>query len=242
MNGLLDVARRTYTETVDDITFLVKQFSKQYNLPLRSAFSSVRGFYIQLYCGGKEKVGAKDLPPAFIKVTKFKNTLNFTTADMLRMNDRVQNSLDEIYLMTNMVVTELLMSIREFISVLYKLSDIVSTLDMLLAFAHACTLSQYICPEFTDTLAVKLGRHPVLEKVTGSPTVPNNIYADEDSNFVLVTGPNMSGKSTYLKQVALLQIMAQVGSFVPAEYASFRLTSHIFSRYSLFNYYLYMYM
>ena len=62
---------------------MISQLGKQYNLPVRSAFSTVRGFYIQLYCGGKEGISAKDLPPVFIKVTKFKNTLNFTTPDLV---------------------------------------------------------------------------------------------------------------------------------------------------------------
>jgi hypothetical protein len=63
---------------------VIKQDAKQYNLPIRSAYSSVRGFYMQLYCGGKEGVSAKDLPPVFIKVTKYKNTLNFTTPDLVK--------------------------------------------------------------------------------------------------------------------------------------------------------------
>lgn len=67
-------------------------------------------------------------------------------------------------------------------------------------------------PEFTDTLAIKQGRHPILEQIAGHPPVSNNTYISEGSNFVIITGPNMSGKSTYLKQVALCQIMAQIGN------------------------------
>lgn len=114
-------------------------------------------------------------------------------------------------------------------------------------------------PEFTDTLAIKQGRHPILERMAGQQSVSNNSYISEGSNFVIITGPNMSGKSTYLKQVALCQIMAQIGqqqnlsaaqccaliwldfceqspritvpgSFVPAEYASFRVADQIFTR------------
>lgn len=124
-------------------------------------------------------------------------------------------------------------------------------------------------PEFTDTLAIKQGRHPILERIAGQQPVSNNSYISEGSNFIIVTGPNMSGKSTYLKQVALCQIMAQIGeqhcvlqilkdcpgfyyctywlqgffatiekvfyvlfpgSFVPAEYASFRIADQIFTR------------
>lgn len=132
--------------------------------------------------------------------------------------------------MTNIVVSELLADIREYVGCLYKLSEAVSMLDMLIGFAHACTLSDYVKPEFTDTLAIKQGRHPIIEKISIDSPVPNNTYASEDSNFIIITGPNMSGKSTYLRQILLLQIMAQIGSFVPAEYASFRIADQIFSR------------
>ncbi len=67
-------------------------------------------------------------------------------------------------------------------------------------------------PEFTDTLAIKQGRHPILERISGQQPISNDIYISEGSNFVIITGPNMSGKSTYLKQVALCQIMAQIGT------------------------------
>uniref|UniRef100_A0A3B3CUB6 MutS homolog 4 n=1 Tax=Oryzias melastigma TaxID=30732 RepID=A0A3B3CUB6_ORYME len=128
------------------------------------------------------------------------------------------------------VFFSLLSTIHEHIHCLYKLSDAVSMLDMLLSLANACTISDYVRPEFTDTLAIKQGRHPILERMARQQPVSNNAYISEGSNFVIITGPNMSGKSTYLKQVALCQIMAQIGSFVPAEYASFRLAGQIFTR------------
>ncbi|XP_069644467.1 mutS protein homolog 4 isoform X3 [Haliaeetus albicilla] len=128
------------------------------------------------------------------------------------------------------IVCKLLSEIYEHIHCLYKLSDIVSMLDMLLSFAHACTLSDYVRPEFTDTLAIKQGWHPILEKIAMEKPVSNNTYLTEGNNFVIITGPNMSGKSTYLKQIALCQIMAQIGSYVPAEYCSFRIAKQIFTR------------
>lgn len=103
-------------------------------------------------------------------------------------------------------------------------------LDMLLSFAHVCTVSDYVRPEFTDTLAIKQGWHPILEKIAMEKPVSNNTYLTEGSNFLIITGPNMSGKSTYLKQIALCQIMAQIGSYVPAEYCSFRIAEQIFTR------------
>ncbi|CAG5866394.1 unnamed protein product, partial [Menidia menidia] len=128
------------------------------------------------------------------------------------------------------VICQLLSTIHEHVHCLYKLSDAVSMLDMLLSLANVCTLSDYVRPEFTDTMAIKQGRHPILERIALQQPVSNNSYISEGSNFVIITGPNMSGKSTYLKQVALCQIMAQIGSFVPAEYASFRIADQIFTR------------
>ncbi|XP_077981944.1 mutS protein homolog 4-like [Glandiceps talaboti] len=230
INGLLDVARRTYTEIVDDIAEMVKQLSEKYNLPLKIGYNSTRGFFIQMYSGRDNIISVADLPTEFVKVTRVKSTLNFTTADLIKMNDRINESLNEIYLMTNIVVTELMNELRDHIGCLYKLTECVAVTDMLVSFAHACTLGEYVKPEFTDTLAIKQGRHPILEKISLEPPVPNNTYASEDSNFIIITGPNMSGKSTYLKQVALLQIMAQLGSYVPAVYAAFRVIRQLFTR------------
>jgi DNA mismatch repair protein MSH4 len=120
INGLLDVARRTYTETVDDVSGLVVQLSEQHNLPLKSGYSSSRGFYIQLNAGPAGTT-PEDLPGQFLKVSRQRNTLSFTTSDLIRLNgmcsflwcgfsdctgslvliDRIKESLSEIYLMTN---------------------------------------------------------------------------------------------------------------------------------------------
>ncbi|XP_035824498.1 mutS protein homolog 4 [Aplysia californica] len=239
INGLLDVARRTYTELVDDLESLVQQCAENYQLPLRTAYSSLRGFYIQMSIetrgkrgggGGAAAVSQDNLPSVFIKVNKFKNTLSFTTMELLQLNERIKSALDQIYMMGNFVTTDLLTSLQGQVSCLYELADIVAMVDMLLSLAHAATLSSYIRPEFTDTLAIKQGYHPILQKVSCDIVVPNDTYAADHSNFIVLTGPNMGGKSTYLRQVALLQIMAQIGSFVPAQFASFRIADQIFSR------------
>ncbi|KAM9283749.1 mutS protein homolog 4 isoform 3-T3 [Morus bassanus] len=185
INEFLDIARRTYTEIVDDIAGMITQLAEKYNLPMKTSFSSARGFFIQMSVDCSALPNGQ-LPSEFTKVTKMKNTYSFTSADLIKMNERCQESLREIYHMTYLIVCKLLNEIYEHIHCLYKLSDIVSMLDMLLSFAHACTLSDY--------------------------------------------GPNMSGKSTYLKQIALCQIMAQIGSYVPAEYCSFRIAEQIFTR------------
>uniref|UniRef100_M4ALQ5 MutS homolog 4 n=1 Tax=Xiphophorus maculatus TaxID=8083 RepID=M4ALQ5_XIPMA len=229
INAFLDIARRVYTEIVDDIAGLVNNLGEKYGFLLRTSFSTTRGFFIQMKLDGVVLPEGK-LPPEFIKVTKQKNSYGFTTADLIKMNGRCDEALREIFHMSYVVICQLLTTIHEHIHCLYKLSDTVSMLDMLLSLANACTISDYVRPEFTDTLAIKQGRHPILERMARQQPVSNNTYISEGSNFVIVTGPNMSGKSTYLKQVALCQIMAQIGSFVPAEYASFRIADQIFTR------------
>ncbi|XP_056009857.1 mutS protein homolog 4-like isoform X2 [Ostrea edulis] len=231
INGLLDIGRGTYAGIIEDINNLANQLAEEYSLPIVTSYNSTRGFFLQLNCGPKSQYSRDSLPGIFIKVTKAKNTLCFTTVDLIRLNSRAREALDEIYLVTNIVVTELLGDLRNHFGCLYKLSEAVSMVDMLQSFANACTLSNYVKPEFTkDTLAIKQGRHPILERISADMPVPNNTYATEDSNFNIITGANMSGKSTYLRQVVLLQIMAQIGCFVSAEYASFRITDQIFSR------------
>ncbi|KAM6960506.1 mutS protein homolog 4 [Aplochiton taeniatus] len=229
INEFLDIARRAYTEIVDDIAGLVEQVGERYGLPMRTSFSSARGFFIQMKLEGAAFPDGT-LPAEFIKVTKQKNNYSFTTADLMKMNGRCDEALREIFHMSYVVVCQLLSTVHQHIHCLYKLSDAVSMLDMLLSLANACTISDYVRPEFTDTLAIKQGRHPILERIAGQEPVSNNSYISQGSNFVIITGPNMSGKSTYLKQVALCQIMAQIGSFVPAEYASFRVADQIFTR------------
>uniref|UniRef100_H3C5D0 MutS homolog 4 n=1 Tax=Tetraodon nigroviridis TaxID=99883 RepID=H3C5D0_TETNG len=231
INEFLDIARRAYTELVDDVAGLVNQLGENYGLPMRTSFSTARGFFIQMKLEGVVLPEGK-LPSEFIKISKQRNNYSFTTADLIKMNDRCDEALREIFHMSYVVIRQLLSTIHEHIHCLYKLSDAVSMLDMLVSLANACTISDYVRPDFTDTLAIKAGRHPILERIAGQLPVSNNSYIYEGCNFVIITGPNMSGKSTYLKQVALCQIMAQIaqGSYVPAAYASFRIADQIFTR------------
>lgn len=129
----------------------------------------------------------------------------------------------------NRTVTQLLEIFRNHINALYKASEAIALLDFLTSLAtynlnstnlgrlfytplSMCTHQRIVRPEFSNTLAIKSGRHPILECILLVPVVPNDTFTSLSSSFQFVTGPNMSGKSTYLKQVALLVIMAQIGS------------------------------
>ncbi|KAJ3007462.1 UNVERIFIED_CONTAM: MutS protein msh4 [Siphonaria sp. JEL0065] len=169
----------------------------------------------------------------FINVTKTKKVVAFTTLALLGLNDRINESLTEVYLMSDRIISELVFEIAKYSGSLYKISESIALLDMLSAFAYDAEMKEYVRPEFTETYAVKAGRHPIKDQIadsTGSEYIPNDVYCCDGSNMQIISGPNMSGKTTYLKMVVLLNIMAQMGTFVPAEYASFRLQSQVFSR------------
>ncbi|KAH9301213.1 hypothetical protein KI387_012796, partial [Taxus chinensis] len=127
-------------------------------------------------------------------------------------------------------------SIREDILFLILLSESLCLLDMIVnSFAHMISskpIDFYTRPEFTENgpLAIEAGRHPIIECIRPEGFVANNIFLSEASNMVIVMGPNMSGKSTYLKQVCLLVILAQIGCYVPAHFASFRVVDRLFTR------------
>ncbi|TPX33894.1 hypothetical protein SmJEL517_g03317 [Synchytrium microbalum] len=227
-NGLLDVARQTYKETTNDIYEATTQYSQKYELDLKLSFSSsVNGFLLSTT---KELLGDRELPLEFINVSHKKNVLSFTTLRIMAMNDRINESLTEVYLMSDRTIAELVTFIRAHIAYLYRLSECVALLDMIMSFAHYSTITNCTRPEFTQTLAIRSGRHPIRDAQNIGSFVPNDVYAVAGGTFEIVTGPNMAGKSTYLRQIALINIVGQLGCFVPAEYASFRIIHSLFSR------------
>lgn len=134
--------------------------------------------------------------------------------------------------MSDRSIQDLISDIRSRIAILFKISEGVALLDMLASFAQLMIVQEYVRPELTETLAIKGGRHPIREKIHREKFIPNDVYATKQSRFQIITGCNMSGKSTYIRSVALMTIMAQIGSFVPATYASFPMTHQLFARVS----------
>ncbi|XP_049858425.1 mutS protein homolog 4-like [Schistocerca gregaria] len=230
VNILLDVARKTYCEVIDDITRLVKDLAEEHNLPLRVNLNSTRGFHIQMPVGKKQKFNQTDLPPVFIQVQRNRSTFCFTTELLIQADERCKEAFHEIQMLSNVVILDLLNEIREEVGCLYKLCEKISELDMLTSFAKLSALPSYICPQFGDRLDVKSSRHPILDFINPTEPVPNDIFATADKNFQIVTGPNMSGKTIYLRQIVLLQIMAQIGCYVPAANAMFRIADRIYAR------------
>ncbi|BFZ63455.1 MutS protein msh4 [Saitoella coloradoensis] len=233
VNGLLDVARQAYKEATSDAIELVAHYSEEHGIPFRVHFEASRGFYIQLTPTDLEACEVPELPLCFINVVKKKKMIQCTTLDLIKKNAKIKDSLTEVLLMSDKTIETLVDEIRSEIGALYKVCEGVAMLDMLASFAYVCTVRDYIRPEFTDTLGIKSGRHPIREAIHGDRYIPNDTYASNTTRFQIITGANMSGKSTYLRQVALLSVIAQIGAFVPAEYASFPITKQLFSRVSM---------
>lgn len=135
--------------------------------------------------------------------------------------------------MSDRSIQELIENLRAEIAPLFKISDAIALLDVTASFAHMVTTQDYCRPELTRTLAIKSGRHPIREKIYTEKYVPNDAYATRQSRFQIITGCNMSGKSTYIRSIALMAVMAQIGCFVPASYASFPIFHQLFARISM---------
>ncbi|KIJ21259.1 hypothetical protein PAXINDRAFT_104273 [Paxillus involutus ATCC 200175] len=223
-NRLLDVARETFKENVGDIYQLNTALSEKHGLPLTLVYQE-SGFIFAL----KKDELEGELPKGFLNVSARKGRWLFSSMELKKMNARMKDALDETLILSDKIIQELVAEILSHSGALYTASEAVALTDLLWSFAHA----SIIRPEFTGTLAVKSGRHPILETVQAAGTlVPNDIYCCDVSHFQIVQGPNMSGKSTYLRQTGLLAIMAMCGCFVPAEYASFRIHDALLSRLS----------
>ena len=149
-----------------------------------------------------------------------------TTKELRRMNTRIQENLADIYMLTDGIISVALADARSDLGCLYKLADAVAMLDMLRSFAELtiCGEDVYQRPMFGPNLALKQAKHPILFENTRATTIGNDTYVCTATKLNIIQGPNMSGKSVYLRQLALLQIMAQIGCFVPAQYVQSQIT------------------
>ncbi|KAL6716183.1 MutS protein msh4 [Lecanora helva] len=230
VNGLLDVARQTYKEANADAYQLVSELGEEYGLPLDLKYDTARQYYIRISVSDLEN---RALPDIFINQFRKKQTIECQTLDLLKWNQKITDSHHEVLQMSNQSVQELIDNIRGEIEPLFKISEAIAMLDVTASFAHLVTTQEYTRPEVARTLAVKSGRHPIKEKMNNNQFVPNDVYATGQSRFQIITGCNMSGKSTYIRSIALMAIMAQCGSFVPAVFASFPIFHQVFARISV---------
>ncbi|KAF2070772.1 hypothetical protein CYY_007904 [Polysphondylium violaceum] len=233
---LLDVCKKTFFETNDDINALSKHYQEVYKLSsLKIQYSTTRGHYFSLPCKNKSLF---HLPDIFIKSTFANQKCTFTSEDLISLSRRNKEVFEEIILLSVQSIEKLVYTYRLSISDLFNISESISLLDYLMSLANYVVLSSdsVVCPEIYSSgpIGIQKGYHPVrlTQSMINRKTtfIPNDTLINQTSNFQLVHGPNMSGKSTYIQQVSLLTIMAHIGSFIPAEFAIIPIVDRLISR------------
>ena len=199
-------------------------------MALELKYDTARQYFIRIAASELED---RSLPDIFINNFKKRNLIECQTLDLLKWNQKIMDSHHEVLQLSDRSIQKLIEKLRAEIAPLFKISNAIALLDVTASFAQLVTTQDYCRPELTRTLALKSGRHPIQEKIDTEKYVPNDAYATRQSRFQIITGCNMSGKSTYIRSIALMAIMAQIGCFVPASYASFPIFHQLFARISI---------
>lgn len=196
---------------------------------LKIGFNKVFGYFIEV-----TKSYLSQVPDRFVRKQTLANAERYITEELKNLENQILGAEEKVVTLEYEAFVQIRDQIAKNIKRLQKTSEMVSNLDVLTSFAEVAEDMNYCMPEVTSsgTLDIKKGRHPVIEKILGPGSfVENDTYLDkQDSRLSIITGPNMAGKSTYMRQVALITLMAQVGSFVPAESAKIGVVDKIFTR------------
>lgn len=197
---------------------------------LKISYNNVFGYYIEVRNAHKDKV-----PEEWIRKQTLVNAERYITQELKEYEEQILSAEDKIYALESAIYNSLIAKIQTFIRTIQKSSTVIAKLDILAGFAELASENRYCRPEIGDGLAldIKAGRHPVIETLMkpGEEYVPNDIHLDRDKQqIIILTGPNMSGKSALLRQTALIVLLAQIGSFVPADSAKIGYFDKIFTR------------
>ena len=197
---------------------------------LKVGYNRVFGYYIEVTKGSLDLV--KD-EFEYTRKQSLSNAERFITPELKDMESKILSAQDKIQKLEYVLFTQVRNEIKKEVHLIQDVSKIIARVDVYQSLAMLASENSYVRPVFNDQkiMDIKEGRHGVIEKVMGhGKYVPNDVSIDENSPVVLITGPNMGGKSTYKRQVALIVIMAQIGSFVPAKYANLTIFDQIFTR------------
>ena len=212
------------------IDFEQKEREKTGIKNLKVGYNRVFGYYIEVTKGSLDQV--KD-EFEYTRKQSLSNAERFITPELKDMESKILSAQDKIQKLEYVLFTQVRNEIKKEVHLIQDVSKIIARVDVYQSLAMLASENSYVRPVFNDQkiMDIKEGRHGVIEKVMGhGKYVPNDVSIDENSPVVLITGPNMGGKSTYMRQVALIVIMAQIGSFVPAKYANLTIFDQIFTR------------
>ena len=212
------------------IDFEQKEREKTGIKNLKVGYNRVFGYYIEVTKGSLDQV--KD-EFEYTRKQSLSNAERFITPELKDMESKILSAQDKIQKLEYVLFTQVRNEIKKEVHLIQDVSKIIARVDVYQSLAMLASENSYVRPIFNNnkTLEITEGRHGVIEKVMGhGQYVPNDVSIDEKNPVVLITGPNMGGKSTYMREVALMIIMAQIGSFVPAKYANLTIFDQIFTR------------
>ena len=231
VNAELDELRQIAYSGKDYLLQVQQRESELTGIPsLKIGYNNVFGYYIEVRNVHKDKV-----PQEWIRKQTLVNAERYITQELKEYEEKILGAEDKILVLETQLYTELVQSLSEFIPAIQINANQIARLDCLLSFATAARENNYIRPVISDdeVLEIHQGRHPVIEKQLpiGEKYIANDVMLDSSTQqIIIITGPNMAGKSALLRQTALITLMAQIGSFVPAENAHIGLVDKIFTR------------
>ena len=227
----LDELRNIARNGKDYLLQIQERETERTGIPsLKIGYNSVFGYYLEVRNAHKDKV-----PQEWIRKQTLVNAERYITEELKEYEQKILGAEERIYLLENQIYAELVSKIQANISAIQKNCRILARLDVLSGFADLAVANRYCRPKMNEgkSIVITKGRHPVIETMmpAGEEFVPNDIFLDnENQQIIILTGPNMAGKSALLRQTALIVLMAQVGSFVPAESAELGYCDKIFTR------------
>ena len=197
---------------------------------LKVGYNRVFGYYFEVTNKYSDKI-----PNSYIKKQTLVNNERFINEELKVLEDKILSADEKIKILEKSLLLGIREKINKYVKKIKNNAKIIAEIDCLNSFSIVSYEQRYIRPELTsnfDSIEIKNGRHPVVEKLLppGEDFIPNNLSMDKDEKILLVTGPNMSGKSTYLRQSAIIVLMAQIGCFVPADFARIGIVDKIFTR------------
>ncbi|QSG82836.1 DNA mismatch repair protein MutS [Flavobacterium columnare] len=231
VNEELDELRNISNSGKEFLEAIEKRESEKTGIPsLKISFNNVFGYYIEVRNTHKDKV-----PSEWIRKQTLVNAERYITEELKEYESKILGAEEKIHQLEMSLFEQLVTWVATYIKPVQHNANLIAQLDCLTSFAQQAIENNYVCPEINDTyvLDIKNGRHPVIEKQLpiGVPYIANDVYLDRDlQQVVMITGPNMSGKSAILRQTALIVLLAQMGSFVPAEAVTMGVVDKIFTR------------
>lgn len=231
VNSELDELRAISSSGKDFLEGIEKRESERTGISsLKIAFNNVFGYYIEVRNSHKDKV-----PPEWMRKQTLVNAERYITEELKEYESKILGAEEKIQKLESELFEQLVTWIATYIKPVQLNASLVAQLDCLTSFTQLAIENKYVCPDLDDSfeLEIKNGRHPVIEKQLpiGTPYIANDVFLDRESQqLIMITGPNMSGKSAILRQTALIVLLAQMGCFVPAESVKMGVIDKIFTR------------